>query len=141
MDFILILIFFLIGAGFHIMQKIGALREKFPSLTPKTVWTTFFNEEWNVLIISFLCLLLLESLHFVVTVKEVELGELAKKWWFLYVLSTLVGYAGQRLIYKYLGSAEAALNRKVGIQTTTTTQETPTEVTTKTETIETKPKE
>lgn len=145
MDYALIFIFFFIGAGFHIMQKIGALREKFPTLTPRTVWQTFFGEEWNVLIVSVLCLVLIEVLHFVVVYKEVQLSPFASKWWFLYALALTIGYAGQRIVYKYLGSAEAALTRKAesipGGKTVITEKDTPEAHVTTIESTEVKPKQ
>lgn len=113
MEYFLIAVCFFIGVGFHIMAKIGDLRKQFPTLTPKSVINTFFSEEWNVLATSLLCLLLLEVLQYVVIYNKVELTGWAAHWLFKIGLSLVTGYGGQRIIYKYLGTAETVLETQV----------------------------
>ena len=47
---------FIIGVGYHVMQKVMQLRKKFPDFGLKEIFTLFFKEEWDSLIVSFLVL-------------------------------------------------------------------------------------
>ena len=101
---------FVIGVLFHVMVKINGLRTKFPTLTFKTVWTTFFSEEWNTLIASVLVLAVTELAIFIINYQGIVIPEWLN--WGIYPIALLMGYQGQRIIYKYLNTASDALERK-----------------------------
>jgi hypothetical protein len=115
-EYILIIILQLIGVGFHVMQKIGTLGDKFPEKNPSEVWGIFFQEDWNTLIVSLLVLSLNITAHYIVTIYSTV--QVTVPYYDLYSFGAalVLGYAGQRVIYKYLGTAEKLLNKKVDNQ-------------------------
>lgn len=111
MDYILTSILIILGVGFHVMQKIRILRTKFPEFSPKKIIATFFTEEWDSLIVSFLVWLVYELGIFIPTYNGVKFPF----WWEMigvYVAALVLGYCGQRVAYKYLGTAEEVLEKK-----------------------------
>ena len=101
------------GVLFHIMGKVKDLRVKFPSNTPGQIITIFLNEEWNVLIVSGMvnlaCLISVYfgAIHYFGW-DEIEFGPL-----FAFVGMIGIGYFGQRLVYKWLGTTEKVLSKKL----------------------------
>lgn len=110
MEYLLIAAIYILGVGYHVMQKIGAIRAKFPDLHFDMVWKTFFAEEWNTLIVSALGLASVEIFWFIAHWKQIMLPEWLHGWG-IYVFDLVAGYALQRLIYKYLGSTEKRLEK------------------------------
>lgn len=111
MDYILTTILIVLGVGFHIMQKIRTLRLKFPEFVPKRILGTFFMEEWDSLIVSFICWIVFELAIYITIRNGVQIPAWFDNWG-MYVLALVWGYAGQRIAYKYLGTAEEVLNKK-----------------------------
>lgn len=111
-----VLIFFLqaLGVGFHVMQKVISLGDKFPTETPRGIFKYFWKEDWDTLAVSGLILMLNLIGHYIAFVK---LQLVLKEDWYWqlapYLLSLIGGYAGQRLIYKWFGSAEKFLDKQV----------------------------
>ena len=103
----------LFGVLFHVMVKINGLRTKFPTLTFKTVWNTFFKEEWNTLIGSGLVLGVAELAIFIINYQAINIPDWLQ--WGIYPISLLLGYQGQRIIYKFLNTASEALEKKAEI--------------------------
>jgi hypothetical protein len=101
---------FFLGCGFHVMGKVSALKKAFPSLLPNTIWGTFWKEEWNVLIGSVLVWVSVELSVFIINYNRIPIPDWLQ--WGIYPISLVLGYAGQRLIYKYLGTAESILEQK-----------------------------
>lgn len=100
------------GVGFHVMQKIGSLRAKFPQLKPGEIWSTFFANEWDSLIVSGLVAAGLQFAYYIVEYNEVNLPA----WfidWGIFIFYAVVNYSGQRLAYKFLNSSEKALADKI----------------------------
>jgi hypothetical protein len=110
MDYLLTTVLLVIGVLFHIMQKIKALRAAFPKIRFKEIWGTFFSEEWDSLIVSLLVLFCYELALFICNYNEVKLPYWLD-YWGMYALALVLGYAGQRLAYKYLGTAEEVLEK------------------------------
>lgn len=113
MEYLLVTIFQLLGIGFNVIQKIIALGETYPQLSQREVVSSFFKSDWDTLILSGLILALDLCAHFVFNYYQLPLIH-----WEYYVLvsfgvALVLGYAGQRMIYKYLGSAEKFLDKKV----------------------------
>jgi hypothetical protein len=112
MEYLLIIALQLIGISLHIMQKIGELDDKHPTKPLSEIRIIFWREDYNTVIVSGIVLLLNLIVHYILsaystisTVKHYHLWAFG----FAFVL----GYAGQRLIYRYLGTAEKYLNKKV----------------------------
>lgn len=113
MEYWLIGILQLLGVGFHVMQKVSTLGNNFPQKTRNEIISIFFQEDWDTLCISGLILATCEVLHYVIhnyaqNVAQMQYFELT---WFGVAL--VLGYSGQNLIYKWLGSAQTFLDKKV----------------------------
>ena len=113
MEYLIIIALQLIGCGLHVCQKVFELDKKFEDDTLSDVFRTFLRTDRVTLIISFLVLMLNLLAHFIIEVYAPQLRQIEN--WVLYgfALAFILGYAGQRLIYKYLGRAEEVLNKKV----------------------------
>jgi len=101
-----------LGICYHVMQKIRSLRIKFPLFQASKIWTTFFGEEWDTLIVSFLSWVVFELATYITIYNNVKLPMWFTNW-AVFILAAVWGYAGQRLAYKYLGTAENVLNKNV----------------------------
>ena len=110
MIYLLTTICLLFGVLFHVMIKIDSYRKTFPTLTFSTIWKTFFREEWNTLIGSGLVLGLTELAIFIINYMSIPIPDWLQ--WGIYPISLLLGYQGQRIIYKYLNTASNALEKK-----------------------------
>jgi hypothetical protein len=112
MTFILVIAIFLLGVGFHVTQTVDRLRKKFPQFGIGEIMETYFKEEWNTLIRSFLVMCTYLLFLFILSTAQVNMPIWWDKYLVPYGLSLILGYAGQRLIYKYLSTAEKALENK-----------------------------
>ena len=110
MIYILTVFAFILGCCFHVMGKVSVLKKTFPDLLPRTIWKTFWREEWNVLIGSAVVLFTLELSIYIINYFSILIPDWLQ--WGIYPISLVLGYAGQRLIYKYLGTAEKILEQK-----------------------------
>lgn len=113
MEYVLIAVLQLLGIGFHVMQKVSSLGNTFPQKSRKDILGIFLQEDWDTLCISGLILATCETGHYIIhhyahTVAAMQYFELT---WF--GLALVLGYSGQNLIYKWLGSAESYLDKKV----------------------------
>jgi hypothetical protein len=113
MIFILTTLIFILGVGFHVTRVIDKLRIKFPTLCINDILNTFFKEEWNTLFRSALVLCTYELFLFIIQTAEIKMPGWWEKFLVPYGLALVLGYAGQRLIYKYLGTAESVLEKQV----------------------------
>jgi hypothetical protein len=114
MDYFLTLLLLLVGIGYSVMQSIGKLRTKYPVFDFKTIWSTFFKEEWDSLIRSGLGVVAFEISLFCAK----YFGLKIPIWPHTFIMLGLAfvwGYAGQRLAYKYLGTAESVLEKKADL--------------------------
>ena len=112
MIYFLTTVLFLLGVGFQISQTMEKLKGKYPEFRLRQVLDTYFKEEWNVLIRSGLVLCTYELALFILEKAEVKLPEWWDKYMIPYGLALVMGYAGHRIIYKYLGTTEQALSDK-----------------------------
>lgn len=102
----------LIGIMYMVMLSIKKLRAKYPQLHPKTIFNTFFSEEWDSMITSLLGLVLFELVLFIIRHNEATLPEYMEMWG-IYVLAAVWGYASQRLAYSIFNTSEAVLQKKI----------------------------
>lgn len=115
MEYLIILILQFIGIGFHVMQKVTALDDMHSEKNWKQVFGLFLKHDWDTLIVSGLVIALNIVGHYIVNAYAPEFTASISYyhiWGFMIAL--ILGYGGQRLIYKYLGKAENFLDKKVG---------------------------
>ena len=113
MEYLLIFILEVLGIGLHVMQKVNALDKKFPEVDVKEIWKIFFNEDWTTLIISGLVMCFNIVAQFIFNYYEAPFIENDYYIFISFAVAFVLGYAGQRMIYNYLGSAENFINKKV----------------------------
>jgi hypothetical protein len=113
MEYALITILELIGIGLHVGQKVHELDGKFENDTLKQVFGQFWNSDRVTVFISGLVLLLNLVVHYIIEVYAPSIRDMKYYDLYSFGIALVLGYAGQRLIYKYLGKAEEVLNKKV----------------------------
>ena len=113
MEYVIIIILQLLGISFNAMQMIMAFGNKFPNETRKGIIQIFFKEDWDTLIVSGLVLALNLTAQFIFDYYEIPFTK--NENYILYAFGTafVLGYAGQRMIYKYMGTAEKFLDKQV----------------------------
>lgn len=101
------------GIAFHVALKLIELGTQYPSMTRKEIGVTFMKEEWDSLGLSGIITAFMLFAHFVVHRYAPEM--LSWRWFELTWVGVciIMGYQGQRLLYKWLNSAADALDRKV----------------------------
>jgi hypothetical protein len=112
MEYTLILILQFLGIGFHVMQKISILGDKFPEKTIGDIQAIFWKQDYDTLIVSALVLLLNLVAHYIVG-EYTDIPSIKYYHLYSFGIALVLGYAGQRIIYKYLGTAEKFLDRKI----------------------------
>lgn len=122
MEYFFILVAQLLGIGFHVGQKIIQLDKANPEKSIKEVRSLFFENEWSSLFVSGLIVLAHLFIHGMVQFYMPEEGDSLIDIPFTTVkvpfglagvlLAIVLGYAGQRIAYKYLGKAEEYLSKK-----------------------------
>lgn len=122
MEYFLALVLQLLGISFHVMQKIITLGDKDKTKSRSDIISIFLSEDWDTLLVSGLVLVTCMTFHFAANYyfeesmnKIVEIPILnidVPMVILILIMSFVIGYAGQRLVYKWLGSAENALQPK-----------------------------
>lgn len=115
MEYALIITLQLLGIGFHVMQKVVSIGDKYTDISPYAVFKVFWKEDWDTLAVSSLVLFLNVVVHFVLINYVPPLPFVQWEYFLLvsYGAALLFGYAGQRMIYKYFGTAEKFLDKQV----------------------------
>jgi len=103
----------LLGIGFHVGQKIISIGNAFPDKTVSDVVKVFWKEDWDTLAISGLVLLLDEMIHFIINGYAGYITGFPNFYLYSFGAGLLMGYAGQRLVYKFFGSAEKFLGDQI----------------------------
>jgi ABC-type spermidine/putrescine transport system permease subunit I len=124
MEYFLALVLQLLGISFHVMQKIITLGDKDKTKSRSEIVSIFLSEDWDTLFVSLLVLITCMVFHFSANYyypesmnKIVEIPILnidVPIVILLLIASFVIGYAGQRLVYRWLGSAEKYLDKKAG---------------------------
>jgi hypothetical protein len=110
MIYFLTTICILLGVFFHAMVKVMGYKKQFQTLPFKSIWSTFFKEEWDSLLGSVGILGLVELAIFIINYQSIAIPDWLQ--WGIYPISLLMGYQGQRILYKYLNTASDALEKK-----------------------------
>lgn len=117
MEYLIIIVLQILGIGFHVMQRIAKLNLLYkdkPEISARYVVSVFMKEDWNTLIVSVLIILLNLVVHFILdTYGHDYTSGISGFQLYGFLVAFVLGYAGQRLVYKYLGTAENFLNKKV----------------------------
>lgn len=126
MLYLFIILFQLLGIGFHVGQKAMEIDKRTPGDTLGEVLRIFLKENLITLFISTLVLIADLSVHGALDVYTTWPDEPVKTFLWLIPLpfevpfpiaailwSFVLGYAGQRLIYKGLGKAESIIEQKL----------------------------
>jgi hypothetical protein len=112
MIYILTIALFISGVMLNVMEKVRGLRDKFPQLEFGDVWKTFFKQEWDSLMVSAIVLGTCQVMIFVSRTNHWKYP-LWLEGWGIYLMAIVLGYAGQRLAYKYLKTSEGVLEKKI----------------------------
>lgn len=112
MEYLLITICQFIGIGFQVALKVLELDKKFPDDSLQDVLKQFWLSDKITLIISGLIVFANLVIHFIVaeyTTLETTIPNYAL---YNFGIALILGYAGQRIVYHYLGKAENVLIKK-----------------------------
>lgn len=123
MEYFLIVVLQLLGIGFHVMQKVMKIGDTNPGLGKGDIFRIFFNEDWDSLIVSGLVLFSDLTFHLAFNHYNPDMmnSSFAFPWLggftisyraVSFIIAFVLGYAGQRIAYKYLGTAEKILDKK-----------------------------
>lgn len=105
------------------MQKLVTIRRKHRKENIRQIFSVFLYEDWNTLLCSMLILALDLVAHFIMHnytpwVHDMKVGiPLIGEVPFIiltFLFALILGYGGQRIIYKYLGTAEEFITKKAG---------------------------
>jgi hypothetical protein len=113
MDFALIAILQLFGIALHGFQKLIELDAKSPDDSKWDVFKLMWKNDGFSFGVSFVVLGLNEVTHFIVARYSTFAETFENYYLWSFLVAFVLGYAGQRVIYKYLGRAEEFLNKKV----------------------------
>lgn len=113
MEYALIFILQAIGISLSVTQKVTLLDKQFPDFNKKQIFAVFLDEDWTTLLGSAIVLILNIVTHYIVDNYTTYHDTFENYDLYSFAIALILGYAGQRLIYKWLGSAEKALDKKV----------------------------
>lgn len=113
MEYLIVLILELIGISLHVMEKVAVFDKKYPECSINQIFKVFWRQDWNTVIISVIVLCLNLMIHLIINWYAPELTTI--KYYLLYAFggALLLGYGGQRFVYRSLGTAEKFLDNKV----------------------------
>ena len=112
MEYLIIIVLELLGIGFAVMETVSKLNDEYKE-TWLQILGRYIQQDWDTLIRSFLVLLLNLIAHYIVeNYTDLFLNDTYYQL-IGFALALILGYAGQRLIYKYFGKAEKFLEKKV----------------------------
>jgi hypothetical protein len=114
MEYLLIFLLYGLGAYFSALEKVAVIRKRNPAFTFKEVGNTYLLEEWNTMMVSFGGLILIEIIWYIVHKGNMQLPKWLHEYGGNYGLALVLGYCFQRVIYKFLGSTESAIQNKIG---------------------------
>lgn len=114
MEYLLIVILQLLGVGFQVGPKLYHLDKQFTDDTLQEVWSVFWNSDRVTMFISAFILLLDLVTHLIIHVYAPEIREwryngLINYFTVSFSIALMLGYAGQRILYHYMGTAEKVL--------------------------------
>lgn len=99
---------YILGVCYQVMQEIGKQRKKYPAYRPGQLFGTYWQEEWNTLIVSALGLVTLQLFGLIAHIKNIPLPVWLHDWG-VYALTPVAGYGWHRIVYSWLGTTEKRL--------------------------------
>ena len=113
MEYFLIIVLQLLGVGFHVVQQVSDIDNRHPEVSRREVFEIFFKNDWDTLIGSALVLFLHIIIHYIVENYAPEVKSMKNYILYSFGFALVMGYGGQKIVYKYLGSAEKFLDDKI----------------------------
>ena len=115
MEYLLIFILQVLGIGLNVAKKVLQIDKKSPDDSLGEVILVFWNSDRITIFISTLVLVFNLVAHYIIgnyaeSITEIPYYELIS-----FGIAFVLGYAGQNLIYKYLGTAEQVLDKKADV--------------------------
>lgn len=116
MEYFIIFICELLGIGFQILDVVRTYDKQFPAYTKKQIFGVFWEEDWTTLLGSALVLVFNFVAHYVVDTNFPDVHN-----WSLwgipyivlaYIMAMVLGFAGQFIVNKWLGTAKQVLIKK-----------------------------
>lgn len=83
-------------------------------MSPKEVWHTVKQEDWDTLLGSSIILILDIAVHVVMDIRGVEPSGIMAAWWFDMAASLVLGWGGQDILFYWLGTTKQAVIERIG---------------------------
>lgn len=112
-EYILILLVYGLGAYFSALEKVAGIRKRNPAFSFKQVGNTYLAEEWNTILVNAGGLVLIEIFWFIIHRENISMPKWVHDYGGVYAIALVLGYCFQRIIYKFLGSTEKAIENKI----------------------------
>lgn len=112
MEYLIICVLQVIGIGLNAAKKMFELDKKFEDDTMNDVINMFLREDRVTLVISGLILALNLVAHYIIEMYTTLPITISYYPLYAFGIAFVLGYAGQGIVYKYLGKAEQALMKK-----------------------------
>lgn len=112
MEYALIILLQAIGICLHVGPKIVELDKKFPDDSFLDVVKQFWNSDKFTLFLSGVIIVLNLTAHYIIAVYTTLPQDVKYYALWSFGIALILGYAGQRIVYTYLGKAEQALIKK-----------------------------
>lgn len=109
----IIIVFQAIGIAAGVLNEIRKIRKFAPKMTPTEVWATVKHEDWDTLLGSSIILVLDIAVHVVMFIKDVKPVGIMAKWWFDMAASLVLGWGGQDILFRFLGTAKQTVLEKI----------------------------
>lgn len=125
MEYPLIIIFQLLGVLFRCGKTVAELKKSHPEKTRKEIINILSVEDWNTVVMSLVVMGFDLALHWSIHVAGISFDHGDFQIWGMVIthyaiyifgtvaLASILGYKGQELIYKWLGSAADRLDKEV----------------------------
>lgn len=126
MDYVLIIMLQFLGVCYRVGETIAQLKKTYPTETKGKIFDIFFKEDWNTLFMSAVVLATDLIFHYIVSKFSINWEIIIWQPWGVvditigtlygilsYLIAIVLGYKGQDLIYKWLGTAATRLDKEV----------------------------
>ena len=118
MEYLIIIILQIIGVLAHVLQKLTDIKKLFKDIKFKELVSAFWIEDWNTLAFSAFVGLPLDLMGHYIVINYAPGNISAHPWYYVwsFIIAFFLGYAGQRFIYKKLGTLETFLDKQVDVK-------------------------
>lgn len=121
LPYLIILFFQVLGVTAKILHHIGKIRKENPSMKPSEVWSLIKHQDWDTMLWSGVILFTHLAVHGVMDLNHVQRTGWWGAWWFDLACALTLGWAGQDVLIKALGTAKAKALTIAGGGTKSTT--------------------